>query len=273
MKRGNRLTMLMGGLLSVTAVVLLVLVSVFRVDKLTMIGQSTELIYQSDTSETMSFQFSYLSAQDQIQPIRQVRFVAKDFPVYLIEQDTHSFGPFVVITVQAIIAPMETEWPEEGALDLSDALLVFEDGTEQQISFGELSLVSKMKNKGPFEITEMTGKDDGSFTIRLDASKMLHFAGIRNSTLEDVLSVLDITINEKQIDEWKGLLVPEGEIVIKGKFKEEAVDPLHSMKLSPVITLEDEKGNQFDLQFSTERKQQKAFNVFNLLTTTRKGGR
>ena len=218
MKRGNRLTMLMGGLLSVTAVILLVLVSVFRVDKLTMIEQSTELIYQSDTSETMSFQFSYLSAQDQIQPIRQVRFVAKDFPVYLIEQETHGFGPFVVITVQAIIAPMETEWPEEGALDLSDALLVFEDGTEQQISFGELTLVSKMKNKGPFEITEMVSKDDGSFTIRLDASKMLHFAGIRNATVDDVLSVLDITINEKKIDEWKGLLVPEGEIVIEGKF-------------------------------------------------------
>ena len=44
------------------------------------------------------------------------------------------------------------------------------------------------------------------------------------------------------------------------------------MRLSPTMTLEDEKGNPFDLQFTTERKRQEGFNVFNLLSTTRKGG-
>ena len=117
----------------------------------------------------------------------------------------------------------------------------------------------------------MTSKDDGGFTIRLNATKMLHFASISSTAAENVLDVLELIINDKPVEEWKGLLVPQGEIVIQGGFKEKTVDPAQSMRLSPTMVLEDEKGNPFDLQFTTQRKRQEGFNVFNLLSTTRKG--
>ena len=272
MRKGNRLLLIMTGLLGLCAAVLLLLVSVFRVESLTIIEQNTELIYQSSSAEMMGFEFSYLSAQDESKTVETLRFVAKDFPVYVIGRTTQSFGPFEVTTVQAVIAPMDTEWPESGGLDLSDAILTFTDGREEQIRLGKLKLVPKEKNEGPYEITEMTSKDDGSFMIRLNATKMLHFASISSTATENVLDVLELIINDKPVEEWKGLLVPQGEIVIQGSFKDKTVDPLQSMRLSPTMTLEDEKGNPFDLQFTTERKRQEGFNVFNLLSTTRKGG-
>ena len=272
MRKGNRLLLILTGILGLCAVVLLLLVSVFRVESLTIIEQNTELIYQSSSAEMMGFEFSYLSAQDEPKTVATMRFVARDFPVYVIGRTTQSFGPFEVTTVQAVIAPMDTEWPESGGLDLSDAILTFTDGSEEQIRLGKLKLVPKEKNEGPYEITEMTSKDDGSFTIRLNATKMLHFASISSTTTENVLDVLELIINDKPVEEWKGLLVPQGEIVIQGSFKDKTVDPLQSMRLSPTMVLEDEKGNPFDLQFSTQRKRQEEFNVFNLLSTTRKGG-
>ena len=81
----------------------------------------------------MGFEFSYLSAQDESKTVETLRFVAKDFPVYVIGRTTQSFGPFEVTTVQAVIAPMDTEWPESGGLDLSDAILTFTDGSEMCI--------------------------------------------------------------------------------------------------------------------------------------------
>ena len=272
MRKGNRLLLILTGILGLCAAVLLLLVSVFRVESLTIIEQNTELIYQSSSAEMMGFEFSYLSAQDEPKTVAAMRFVARYFPVYVIGRTTQSFGPFEVTTVQAVIAPMDTEWPESGGLDLSDAILTFTDGSEEQIRLGKLKLVPKEKNEGPYEITEMTSKDDGSFTIRLNATKMLHFASISSTTTENVLDVLELIINDKPVEEWKGLLVPQGEIVIQGSFKDKTVDPLQSMRLSPTMVLEDEKGNPFDLQFSTQRKRQEGFNVFNLLSTTRKGG-
>ena len=153
-----------------------------------------------------------------------------------------------------------------------DANIITAERIKEQIRLGKLKLVPKEKNEGPYEITEMTSKDDGSFTIRLNATKMLHFASISSTTTENVLDVLELIINDKPVEEWKGLLVPQGEIVIQGSFKDKTVDPLQSMRLSPTMVLEDEKGNPFDLQFSTQRKRQEGFNVFNLLSTTRKGG-
>ena len=64
MRKGNRLLLILTGILGLCAAVLLLLVSVFRVESLTIIEQNTELIYQSSSAEMMCFEFSYLSAQD-----------------------------------------------------------------------------------------------------------------------------------------------------------------------------------------------------------------
>ena len=52
----------------------LLLVSVFRVESLTIIEQNTELIYESRSSEMMGFEFSYLSAQDEPKTVDTMRF-------------------------------------------------------------------------------------------------------------------------------------------------------------------------------------------------------
>ena len=84
MRKGNRLLLILTGILGLCAAVLLLLVSVFRVESLTIIEQNTELIYQSSSAEMMGFEFSYLSAQDEPKTVAAMRFVARDFPVYVI---------------------------------------------------------------------------------------------------------------------------------------------------------------------------------------------
>lgn len=272
MKKGKRLLIFTLGFLGLMTIALLGLISVFQVQDLTVIRQETEILYQPDTSEIMSFEFSYLSVLDNPEEIEKISFVAKDFPVYIVDRSRQIFGPFQVTTVKAVIAPKEMEWPETGGLDLSETLLTLSGGNTVQVNLGSLRLVQKIKHEGPFQITEMTSDPDGSFVIRIDAQKMLHFASIANTMNDDVLAVLDITINDKPVADWKGLLVPQGEIVIHGEFNEKAVPELQTMRLSPTITLEDEKGNPFQVQFTTERNRQTPFTVFNLLSYTRQKG-
>lgn len=272
MKKGKRLLIFTLGFLGLMTIALLGLISVFQVQDLTVIRQETEILYQPDTSEIMSFEFSYLSVLDNPEEIEKISFVAKDFPVYIVDRSRRTFGPFQVTTVKAVIAPKEMEWPETGGLDLSETILTLSGGNTVQVNLGTLRLVQKIKHEGPFQITEMSSNPDGSFVIRIDAQKMLHFASIANTMNDDVLAVLDITINDKPVADWKGLLVPQGEIVIHGEFKEKAVPELQTMRLSPTITLEDEKGNPFQVQFTTERTRQTPFTVFNLLSYTRQKG-
>ena len=109
------------------------------------------------------------------------------------------------------IAALSTQAEKNGAQIYLDVYK-----RQEQIRLGKLKLVPKEKNEGPYEITEMTSKDDGSFVIRLNATKMLHFASISSTAAENVLDVLELIINDKPVEEWKGLLVPQGEIVIQG---------------------------------------------------------
>ena len=272
MRKGNRLLLTACGLLALMTVVLLALISLFQVRGLTVIQQTTEIGYQSETTDMMTFSFSYLTDASQKAEVTHVQLIARDFPVYITGSMTRSFGPFRVTTLQLVIAPMETDWPEEGGIDVSDAVLTFDDGTTQQIDFGDLKLIPTLDNSGPFEITEMTSESDGSFLVRLQATKMLHFASISSTVLSDVQSVLELTINDKPVEEWRGLLVPEGEIVIQGRFVPDSVPQLQTMRLTPTIILEDEKGTEYALQLTTERQRQEDFTVFNLLSYTKKGG-
>ena len=62
MRKGNRLLLIMTGLLGLCAAVLLLLVSVFRVESLTIIEQNTELIYQSSSAEMMGLSLIHISS-------------------------------------------------------------------------------------------------------------------------------------------------------------------------------------------------------------------
>ena len=186
MRKGNRLLLILTGILGLCAVVLLLLVSVFRVESLTIIEQNTELIYQSSSAEMMGFEFSYLSAQDEPKTVATMRFVARDFPVYVIGRTTQSFGPFEVTTVQAVIAPMDTEWPESGGLDLSDAILTFTDGSEEQIRLGKLKLGFYPT---PFHRLDRISEEYGVelYVKREDFSGMTLFGGNKIRKLEYLL--------------------------------------------------------------------------------------
>ena len=154
MRKGNRLLLTACGLLALMTVVLLALISLFQVRGLTVIQQTTEIGYQSETTDMMTFSFSYLTDASQKAEVTHVQLIARDFPVYITGSTTRSFGPFRVTTLQLVIAPMETDWPEEGGIDVSDAVLTFDDGTTQQIDFGDLKLIPTLDNSGPFEITD-----------------------------------------------------------------------------------------------------------------------
>lgn len=272
MKKGNRLLMAALGLLSLIAIVLFALVTLNKVKTMTIIRQDTEIVYQESSENPMTIELSYLASRDHKKEITQISFNAAKFPVYIIEEKTQEFGPFEVVTLKAVIAPAETSWPENGMLDCSEMNFLYDDGSTDTKELGSVHLVKPTPAKGPFEITETKINGDGSFQLKLNATKMLHLSSISSTLMEEVRTVLSLTINGKPEEDWKGLLAPQGEIVIEGKFINEAVPVLQSMQLSPVITFEDEKGNLSSLQITIRRNQQKDFSIFNLLSYTKKGG-
>ena len=174
----------------------------------------------------------------------------------------------VRITIQCLFSANERN---DTDIILQDALIHFSDGSTQEVNLGKIKLYWRnWNNMGPLSQIQGMSANDGTSEETLRSNETLTVIGLRWMPCIDSAELFKITLNgvDASSDKIKGMEIKKGEIVtLRTEFPEpeDLKNKFTAYELRAVLTVQDNKGVQKEIDVDTIHYNPSFFNTWDIL--------